>query len=374
MKLLSALLAVLGTCPALLSQTGTKEYIYFGSRVIATEVSGRAPTGPAAPVAVSVTPSFSVNTRQTFHLTGSDANGYQDIFRLYFQVHTGIDFSPNTCHGFYDRASNGFFLYNDTYSALMGPVSAGSGTVVQNSQCILRGQVSNASMSGNVIELDVDLERKPSFTGIKSMNFIAQDNSFVASPWLSSSVWSGSSGPPSVLSGSPSTSTTATQTFRVKSSDPDGYQDIQRVYFQVFTSATIPANSCHGFYDRPSNSLILYNDNLTSTSAIPLGGGGTVTNSQCAIYANGSAASGNGVELTVDFTLEMKPAYWGSTKNLYIIAHDTSGSYNPWAQVASWTVSQPAPSAVPVGVSVMPGSSSNPVELFTLLGSDADGY
>ena len=40
----------------------------------------------------------------------------------------------NTCHGFYDGASNGIYLYNDALTALLGPLTPGTSGTLQNGQ------------------------------------------------------------------------------------------------------------------------------------------------------------------------------------------------------------------------------------------------
>ena len=50
----------------------------------------------------------------------------------------------------------------------------------------------------------------------------------------------------------------ATRTFTFTGRDANGFADIQRFYFLVKGYASIPAGSCHGFYDRPSNAIFRY--------------------------------------------------------------------------------------------------------------------
>ena len=55
----------------------------------------------------------------------------------------------------------------------------------------------------------------------------------------------------------------ATVTLTATGRDPNGFADINRVYFQVYGNSSVPVNSCHGMYDRALNAFYLYNDALT---------------------------------------------------------------------------------------------------------------
>jgi hypothetical protein len=60
-------------------------------------------------------------------------------------------------------------------------------------------------------------------------------------------------GGPSIVSGTPTSPTGSPQTFTFTASDPDGFGDIGRFYFLINVNTGIPANTCHGFYDRASD-------------------------------------------------------------------------------------------------------------------------
>ena len=55
--------------------------------------------------------------------------------RLYFLLNPDPSIPTRSCHGYYDRASNAFFLYNDALTAL-------SNVTLQNSQCAIDGGAS----------------------------------------------------------------------------------------------------------------------------------------------------------------------------------------------------------------------------------------
>ena len=60
---------------------------------------------------------------------------------MYFLVNPTPSIPQNTCHGFYDRATNGIYLYNDALTVLLGPLTPGTSGTLQNSQCVVYGSV-----------------------------------------------------------------------------------------------------------------------------------------------------------------------------------------------------------------------------------------
>lgn len=79
------------------------------------------------PRVVSWTPGTTSSTPQTFRFVAANNSNSPVVNRIYFLVNTDQTLPPNVCHGFYDRPGNGFYLYNDDYSVLLGPLSAGGG-------------------------------------------------------------------------------------------------------------------------------------------------------------------------------------------------------------------------------------------------------
>ena len=50
-------------------------------------------------------------------------DGYADIYRMYFLINPNAAIPANTCHGYYDRATNALYLYNDALTVLLGPLT-----------------------------------------------------------------------------------------------------------------------------------------------------------------------------------------------------------------------------------------------------------
>src|SRR5215467_1818526 len=74
---------------------------------------------------------------QTFTATYGDANGYQDVVETDLIVNNSPTFGGGSCYLWYSAYTNAFYLVNDAGNGWSGPAAAGSGTVLQNSQCTL---------------------------------------------------------------------------------------------------------------------------------------------------------------------------------------------------------------------------------------------
>jgi len=264
----------------------------------------------------------------TVTFTARDFNGYTDIQRLYFLINTDTNIPQNTCHGFYDRAANALFLYNDSTTALVPGL--------QNSQCALDASTFRIDTSIDARDLIISLKMslKPPFANTaKNVYLWALDSQNAETGWVQTGQWfpnanalpAVGTGTPSALSGVNPLSVT------IPVSDPDGNANIARIYFLVAASPTPTVNGCHGFYDRPTGGLYLYNDALTSPIL------GSSQNGQCAVSAAATsmnAASTTSANLTLSMNL-INP-YLATPKNLYIWIVDQQGNGTGWIQAATW--------------------------------------
>jgi hypothetical protein len=326
-------------------------------------------------------PTFSTINPQTFFLTGKDPDGYGDIYRMYFLVNPTPDIPANSCHGFYDRASNAFYLYNDTLTALLGPLTARSAGTLQNSQCVVNGNASFlVSASGTDLTISLGLALQGSYTGSSQKLYLwVKDTQNHDTGWVQASTWNltpAANTPPSVVSGPLVIATSNPQTFTFTARDDDGFADIYRMYFLVNPTPDIPANSCHGFYDRATNGLYLYNDTLTAISG-PLtpGSAGTLQNSQCVI--NGSTSYATAMlpltNLMLAIGVQLHGSYAGTNQKVYVWVKDSQNHDTGWVQTASWNLA-PAANQAPTVVSGTPASSTVTPQTFTFTGRDPDGY
>lgn len=169
-----------------------------------------------APTLLSSGPATTSALQPTFTFTGRDANGTTDIQRVYFVVNPTPATPQNGCHGFYDRASNAYYLFNDALSALMGPLSPGSIDTLQNGQCIVFGTGSSvAALTATDLVVNIKLGVKGSFTATNENVYVwIVDNAGTGTGWLQTSTWNlVTPYAPTLFSASPSATVGSPQTF-----------------------------------------------------------------------------------------------------------------------------------------------------------------
>ncbi len=184
-----------------------------------------------------------------------------------------------------------------------------------------------------------------------------------------------SAGPPTLVTAvsvSPSSgSGEGMQVFNATYADSNGASDLQAVYLR-FGSVGISSLACTVGFVQATNALYLFNDAQTAVlGPLTLGGGGSLSNSQCTLFGGSTAATPSGNNLTVPFTIQLLAGY--GSQNIWGLAQSydgtqTSSGFFQW--LGTWT---PA-TAIPAVVSVSPnsGSGTGP-QVFTAVYSDPGG-
>jgi hypothetical protein len=362
----------------------TAKNVYLWAKDFAGNDTGWVQTGtwnpagsaPQPPVIVSVTPSLVVAVPQTFRITVRDPNGANDLARLYWQIGQSSTITTNGCHGFYDRVTNALYVYSNTLTGLFGPAGVGQQQAAGNSQCIAIGSTSRVvANSGNDFVLDLTLSIQGNYAdNPQNVYFWAKDSTNNDTGWIFLAQWNTSNPPqpPSIVSGTPATATGSPQTLNVVARDPNGYYNIYRLYFLVNSNSSIPQNSCHGFYDVPTNAFYLYNDALNGISG-PLtpGSGGTIQNSQCRVNAASSTVSGSNTDLTMGLNMTLLGAYDTTTQNVYFWAKDLTNNDTGWVKTTTWNPNNPT---MPSVVSGTPSNPTGSPQLMTFVGRDPQGF
>jgi hypothetical protein len=298
---------------------------------------------PSQPPVISGTsPVTATGIYQQNLVQARDPNGYTDIRRLYFLVNTDTSIPAGTCHGFHDQAANALYLYNDSLTALMGPLALGTAGTLQNSQCTIHGSTSRiASASGTVLTFQLGISLLGAYsTSQKNYYFWAKDAANQDTGWVLGGSWFANvpSQPPVVLPGTPVNPTGSPQVFEFKGRDPNGYTNIFRLYFVVNNIPGVSVNGCHGFYDQLSNALYLYNDSLTGLiGPVVPGTQSVLQNSQCRIDgASSSIPFAAGTDLTVRVGISLLGSFGASNQNVYVWVKDQQNQDTGWWQVAVW--------------------------------------
>ena len=313
----------------------------------------------AAAPAMSITPSSGSATQQTFSLQVSDPFGAADLASVGLMLNSTTSMA-GACAVTYNRGQNALMLLTDTGAQPAGSITPGSGTQ-QNSQCVLNGSGSSASLSGNVLTLSVALSFQPAFSGTENL-YAEAASSYQTLNWQLEGSWTS---PPVVsMAVSPSSGGGTQQKFTLQITDSLAETDLTTIGV-LFNSTVNTASACAVMYNRAQNTLTL----LTDTGAAPVNsitpGSGTQQNSQCALSGSGSSASASGNTLTLNLTLTFLPAFAGA-KNVYMDAA------NPYETV-SWQLEGAWNTAVTLTTAVTPSSGSGSQQTFSFQFSDSAG-
>jgi len=273
-------------------------------------------------------------------------------------------------------------------------ITANHGSITQNSSALLTATVTAASgtttPTGSVsFTLGQTLLGTTVLSGsggiataslsVTGSQLAAGANTVKAS-YTGSAAFTGSSGSisitvttgiPAAVSATPSSGSSASQSFALQYSDTAGVASLQNVY--VYFSATLgnPAsNSCFLYYNVAANQINLLNDGGTAYLMAAPGAATTLQNSQCSLNLAATTVVMNGNALTLNLAMTFKTAYAGA-KNIYLYARDVSGTTSGWQTEGTWTV--PSASGTPAVVSATPSSGAGASQNFGLKYSDSAG-
>jgi len=244
--------------------------------------------------------------------------------------------TTSACAVTYTRAANALALLTDVGAAPGSSITPGS-VSQQNTQCILNGSGSSVSLAGNVLTLSLSLTfQQAAFSGSKNI-YLQATSPFGLSGWQQRGTWTVPTGPPTIVSVTPSSGSGSSQTFSFVYSDQKGYASITTLQTIINSSRSVSA-SCYLWHYPGTNALYLSNDAGTGwLGPVALGSAGSLQNSQCTVDTGSSSASGSGTNLTVNLVLSFKPAF-GGAKNVYMDAIDGYTLDSGWQQKGTWTV------------------------------------
>lgn len=141
-----------------------------------------------APLAAGVTPSAGTGLSQTFSFSFSDPNGYTDLPAAQLVIGTALS-ANGSCYLFYSRSRDTLYLSSDAGSAWLGPITLGSSSTVENSQCAISGAGSSSSGVGTNLTINVATTFKAGFAGSKNLYMYAQDTAGLATGWQHRGTW-----------------------------------------------------------------------------------------------------------------------------------------------------------------------------------------
>jgi hypothetical protein len=167
-------------------------------KVVAMNAGGSTPSAvwsfqtalpqPVAPAVTSVTPSTGSGTAVTFRIGVSDTRGAGDIAGVGALVNTSVN-GESACWFYYTLAGSSLSLANNSTSGWTA-VTAGSASVVSNSQCSISGTGIRSAASGTGFTLTVTVTfNQQSFAGAKNVYVIAQSVEGLSSGYQQEGTW-----------------------------------------------------------------------------------------------------------------------------------------------------------------------------------------
>ena len=306
---------------------------------------------------MSVTPSSGAATQQIFNLQVTDPAGASDLTTVGLLFNSTVS-TAGACVVLYSRTQNTLMLLTDTGAQPAGSIAPGSGTQ-QNSQCVLNGAGSSASVGGNVLSLNVSISFPPAFTGTKNL-YVEAIGVAQSLSWQQEGIWA----LPQILTlaVTPSSGTATQQTFSLQVSDSLAAADITTVGI-LFNTSSSATGACAVTYNRAQNALTLLTDSGVAPASSITPGSGSQQNSQCTLSGSGSTVTTSGNTLTANLAVTFQSAFSGA-KNLYVEAGSSFQAAN-WTLAGTWT-SPPV-----VAMSMSPSSGGGPQQLFTFQVSDS---
>ena len=317
--------------------------------VPAPSTSPTAPTAPSPTSAtpVSVMPSSGAGVNQTFAFVVSDSKGAAAISAV--SVIIGTTLAPaRNCYLVYYPGSRLLYLMNDAGAGWLGPISPGTNTSLQNSQCGVNAASTSITGSGsnlnaNNLSVNLALSFLPAFGGPKNVYMNATDT--VDSGWQQLGTWTVPSTPPTSVPSASPTSVSVTPnsgsgssaTFGFLVGDAKDSSAISSVSVILGPSPAV-AGTCYVIYYPNANIVSLQNDAGTAwLGPASLGVRGGLQNRQCSLVSASSSVSGSGsgATLFLSLTFSFQPSYSG-VKNIYV---DAAGSVDSGWQIAgTWTI------------------------------------
>ena len=332
------------------------------------------------PSAPGLVPNAPTGSPQRFTVVATDQDGVSDLARVYFQVGPSATVTTNGCHGFFDVATNRYFLYNDALTGLIGPVAPATSDLAENSQCAVVGALSADDSTGSTsLIFKMGLALKGTYGAATQRVYLwVTDKANNGTGWVERAVWTPASGQalnqaPAVANGGTAAVTGSPQALTAVVSDLNGAADLYRVYFLVNANTGIPPNTCHGFYERATNGVYLYDDGLGRLlGPLTPGTAGTLQNGQCVINGPTTAVTAAGTNLTLTLGTTLRGTFATSPENVYFWARDSVGNDTGWVQTARWN--PPVAQQPPGAFSASPTTATAPTEVMRFGVADPNGY
>jgi hypothetical protein len=140
------------------------------------------PAQPAVPAPVSISPSSGNSAMQTFTATFTDPNGASNVQEADMYIMNNVvpgsasGWSGHECIVRLDPGTNNMYLVVDAGGSYSSPVTLGSNSLLQNSQCTVAAFNSSKTLSGNTLTVNFAVYfNTTNFSGAKQLYLIGSN-------------------------------------------------------------------------------------------------------------------------------------------------------------------------------------------------------
>jgi hypothetical protein len=146
---------------------------------------------------------------------------------------------------------------------------------------------------------------------------------------------------PAILGVANSTTAGSYAVYSITAAHTSGASALSMIHIILNTGITA-SGPCQAVYFPGNQTLNLINDTgsalVSPGTGVTPGTPGSIANSRCAINTGLASQSVSGNNVTVTIPLNLQPATFGGTKNVYVNAFDIFGQLTHWVQAATLTV------------------------------------
>jgi hypothetical protein len=275
-------------------------------------------------------------------------------------------YRPSTGLFFGISAANSAVVLNTNLGIAAGDIPTPQRPHYQGANPFLTSSIRNDRLNRSENDTSVDTAPRAGVTNARAHETGDVSNAVLAQHGRS--LVAASATPGVTTSATPASGAGSSQPFTLTASSVNGAGNIRAVY-AIINSTLSNARGCVVAYDPAANTLQLADDAGTGwSSALPVGGAGTIANAQCAVSAAGSSASAAGNTLTLVMPITFEAAFAGP-QTIFGLATDGAGS-SGWQSLGIWSV----PSVRAPSVSLAsPLSARGRAHTFTFTASTPDG-
>ena len=295
----------------------------------------------------------------------SDPEGAATLRGAYLLLNEVLE-GRNGVYLWYDRSVNKLYLRDSANASWLGGAAPGSSQVLENDHCRLHCASTTVTADGNTLQISYGIEFKAA-AGVRSLKawMYAIDEGGLTDGWDQMGTLSvGSSGqPPLNLDVTPATGSLpaeAPQTLTSRHSDPNGGATVRHIYL-LLNETLDGRNAVYCWLDQSANRLYLRDSaNASWGTGVAPGTPVSLENSTCRLYCGETTVVRSGVDIAVNWRLEMKGAALGRTLKTWMYAIDDTGLRDGWDQAASYVIG-----ASVLNISLSPVDTSVPTDVAT---------